>query len=106
MLALQREYLAVKPLFVEILHIMHLLTQFTEVDKLEISDPTKCFLGISEILLLQRFNAESSPVLLRHTKACQFVRHIKLMLLEESEESRRLWHVYCVHIIVIETKDF
>jgi len=105
-LALESEDFTLQPQLVQVLHAVHLFGQLAQVDKLEVSDPAKSFLGEPEVLVRQSLDAERSPVLLGNSEACKFVGHGEVFALKESEERRGLGHINGIHVVVVQTEDF
>jgi len=106
MLALERKNFTLKPEVIKIFHFVHLLGKFTQVNEFKVLDSAECFLRKSEVFAQECFNTKSSPVLLCDSEASKLVSHVEVFFLQESEESRWLWNINSVHIVVIQAEDF
>lgn len=86
-LSLIRQYLPNQPMLIQILHLIHILSQITQINELQVSDSNKGFLGEEKGLGEEGFNSKGSPVLLGYTNACYPIRHFKILLLQKPIKS-------------------
>ena len=88
------------------MNFVHFLRSLAQLYVVEFSDVGEGLPGVLEFLAEEGFDTQLAPLLDRDANACELVRHLEVLFVEEPVKGRRLRYVDCVHGLVREAQNF